>query len=233
VHGVQGTDETTEIREALLPILQTVGNCLMRPIWALFAILLAFSSPRWIQEEELKVEHTISGWSLSLDDHSGDSPGGTGNEGTPPVAEGVRGSAEAASAGAVASIELDRAARLQSLWGQDAPLIPFAQGLLTVSDQAGIDWRIPAAMAVLESSSGRQACAGNAWGLGSCKGEYGQFETFDIGIRAVVKTLASQLYKGLTPREVFCQWVSGDRACPDAHSQDYAAKGLRMMERLQ
>jgi len=87
-------------------------------------------------------------------------------------------------------------------------------------------------MAVLESSAGRQACAGNAWGLGSCKGDYGTFASFDVGIDAVVKTLAGSLYKGLEPREVFCRWVSGDKTCSDSHSQDYAAKGLKMMEAL-
>lgn len=88
-------------------------------------------------------------------------------------------------------------------------------------------------MGILESSAGRQACGGNAWGLGSCKGEYGQFATFDIGIAAVVKTLASRTYQGLTIEGIFCMWVIGNASCPDAHSQEYAAKGMKIMEKLQ
>ncbi len=89
------------------------------------------------------------------------------------------------------------------------------------------------AMAVLESSAGRQACGGNAWGLGACKGRYGQIQTFDEGYRMVIDNLASSLYAGLTSRQVFCQWVSGDRNCSDAHAQEYAAKGQKIMEMLQ
>ena len=103
---------------------------------------------------------------------------------------------------------------------------------MSAADAAGVDWRLPVAMGVLESSSGRQACGGNAWGLGSCVGDYGSFTDFGVGIQAVMKTLASKTYAGLSARGVLCMWVAGDSSCPDAHSQEYAAKGLRLMEGL-
>ncbi len=204
---------------------------------ALLAISIAFSTPGIANYMEGTHDTgTVDGWSYALDHDRGSGEGDTGlpaGAGTPEVEASGNGSIPAVASGsAVAYLELDRAARAREVWGKGSPLAPFAERLVTASDAAGIDWRIPAAMAVLESSAGRQACGGNAWGLGACKGEYGQYESFDIGIAAVVKTLASQLYSGLTVREVFCRWVHGDKSCPTTHSQEYAAQGMKIMEVL-
>lgn len=99
------------------------------------------------------------------------------------------------------------------------------------ADAAGIDWRLAPAIAVWESSAGRHACGGNAWGLGSC-GEGYRFPTFEEGVAAVVRTLASPLYAGLSIRAQLCQWVAGDRSCSTEHGRAYAERVTATMERL-
>lgn len=98
------------------------------------------------------------------------------------------------------------------------------------ADAAGIDWRLMPAIAVWESSAGRAACGGNAWGLGSCAEGY-RFATFEEGVAAVVRTLASPLYAGLTVSQILRRWVAGP-GWESEHAWAYAGRVGATMEGL-
>ncbi len=100
-----------------------------------------------------------------------------------------------------------------------------------LADEMGIDWRLAPAIAVHESSSGRAACGGNAWGIGSCAEAF-RYETWEQGVRAVVTLLASPLYAGLNTAAALCRWVSGDSGCSSEHSRSYAGRLIASMEGL-
>ena len=97
-----------------------------------------------------------------------------------------------------------------------------------MADELGVDWRLAPAIAVWESSAGRAACGGNAWGIGSCAEGY-RYETWADGVKAAVTLLASPLYAGLGTMAALCRWVSGDAGCGSEHSQAYAGRVMATM----
>ena len=109
-----------------------------------------------------------------------------------------------------------------------APLAAYAAEMLAASDAAGIDWRLIPVIGVLESSGGRFACGGNAWGYASCGVT---FATFEEGIGVVAATLARRPYAGLSTEARFCMWVSGG-SCEGALAGGYLAKARPMLEEL-
>lgn len=109
-----------------------------------------------------------------------------------------------------------------------APLAAYAAEMLAASDAAGIDWRLIPVIGVLESSGGRFACGGNAWGYASCGVS---FATFEEGIEVVAGTLARRPYAGLSTEARLCMWVSGG-SCGGALAAGYLAKARPMLEEL-
>lgn len=105
--------------------------------------------------------------------------------------------------------------------------MPYAELMVETADAHGLDWRLMPAIAVWESSAGRLACGGNAWGLGSCAPGY-RFETWEEGIAAVARTLARSPYVGLSTAGKLCMWVSG-RGCDTEHATSYAARVMATM----
>ena len=110
-----------------------------------------------------------------------------------------------------------------------APLAPFAGAMLAAADAEGIDWRLLPVIAVLESSGGRHACGGNAWGYASCAREFG---TFDDGISVVTATLARAPYAGLSTEGRLCMWVSGG-SCANALAAGYLANARPLLAGLE
>ena len=111
------------------------------------------------------------------------------------------------------------------------PLAPYASEMLAASDSAGIDWRLIPAIAVRESSGGRNACGGNAWGIGSCRPEY-RYETWSEGIAAAAALLAGPTYAGKLHELQLCIWVAGPDGCARGWAGDYPAEVLGIMARL-
>lgn len=103
----------------------------------------------------------------------------------------------------------------------------YAELMVETADAHGLDWRLMPAIAVWESSAGRMACGGNAWGLGSCAYEY-RFPTWEEGIAAVARTLSSPTYAGKATRVQLCIWVGGE-PCLNEHQTSYAARVMATM----
>lgn len=93
------------------------------------------------------------------------------------------------------------------------PLAPYAGEMVAAADRYGIDWRIIPVISVLESSGGRNACGYNAWGVASCAIDYGSWEE---GIDDVARRLSEAPYAGLTTRQQFSEWQSGQPCLTDS-----------------
>ena len=124
----------------------------------------------------------------------------------------------------------DREQRIRALFGVGSPLAPYADLFVGLSDSLGIDWRLAPAIAVWESSAGRHACGGNAYGIGSCAIEY-RYETWEAGVEAVTALLASPMYQGLTTAGILCRWVAGT-GCTSEHAIAYSERVQASMESL-
>lgn len=88
----------------------------------------------------------------------------------------------------------------------DLPLAAIADVMVREADRVGIDWRLIPVIGLLESSGGKYACGGNAWGYASCQV---RFDSFEEGASVVADTLAEPLYTDVGLERVFCIWVSG------------------------
>lgn len=97
-----------------------------------------------------------------------------------------------------------RAAKIDAYFAQwDLPLTGHGKGMIAAADKYGIDWRLLPALAMLETTGGKNLCDYNqnmnAFGYGSCQIH---FKTFEESFEAVAKTLSgngsktSHLYKG-------------------------------------
>jgi hypothetical protein len=97
-----------------------------------------------------------------------------------------------------------RAEKIDAYFAQwDLPLAGHGKGMIEAADKYGIDWRLLPALAMLETTGGKNLCGNgtnlNAFGYGSCKIH---FSTFEASFEAVAKTLSgngektSHLYKG-------------------------------------
>ncbi len=108
-------------------------------------------------------------------------------------------------------ISLDpRAEKIDAYFAQwDLPLSGHGAGMVAASDKYGIDWRLLPALAMLETTGGKNLCGDgtnlNAFGYGSCQIH---FSTFEESFEAVAKTVSgngkntSHLYKGKTVEEI-------------------------------
>lgn len=97
-----------------------------------------------------------------------------------------------------------RAEKIDAYFAQwDLPLAGHGKGMIEAADKYGIDWRLLPALAMLETTGGKNLCGNgtnlNAFGYGSCKIH---FSTFEESFDAVAKTISgngektSHLYKG-------------------------------------
>jgi len=122
---------------------------------------------------------------------------------------------------------------VQAVYGNTAPLVnsdAVIGEVLHAADAYGTDWRLLFAIASAESSLGRFACGGNAWGYDSCNTT---FDSFAEGAAFVANMLANNpLYKELDTRGKLCMWVAGNASCPTVHSIEYADTVLFFMRLL-
>lgn len=118
----------------------------------------------------------------------------------------------------------DRADRVRAYYGS-LPLAAVADAMVAEADRAGIDWRVPVVIGMLESTGGKYACGGNAWGYASCQV---RFASFEEGAAVVADTLAKPLYQGVGLERVFCIWVSGG----DPWCEPYVAQAIGELEKL-
>lgn len=97
-----------------------------------------------------------------------------------------------------------RAEKIDAYFAQwDLPLAGHGKGMIEAADKYGIDWRLLPALAMLETTGGKNLCGDgtnqNAFGFGSCQIH---FSTFEASFEAVAKTISgngkntSHLYKG-------------------------------------
>lgn len=103
--------------------------------------------------------------------------------------------------------------------------------MLAAAEAHGIDWRLLPAIAVRESSGGRFACGGNAWGIGSCKPEY-RYETWSEGIAAAAALLGGPVYHGKPLHGQLCIWVAGGDGCARGWAGSYPDEVLGIMAGL-
>ena len=110
-----------------------------------------------------------------------------------------------------------------------SPLEEWAPLMVWQAELRQIDWRLMPVIAVLESSAGRHACGGNAWGFASCAVT---FDTFEEGIKRVALALSEPPYAGLDADEALCMWVSGG-PCVGEHATTYRDKGRWLMAQIE
>ncbi len=94
----------------------------------------------------------------------------------------------------------------QFLQKYNSPLMPYAQTLVTVSDNNDIDFRLITSIAMCESNLGKKMPQGsfNAWGYAIYTGQSAgaNFENWDHAIKVMADYLAKNFYsRGLTTPE--------------------------------
>lgn len=106
------------------------------------------------------------------------------------------------------------------------PLEPFAEMLVTVAEQYGIDYRLLPAISIWESGGGAQACGFNAWGYLSCAVTFASWEE---GAAA-----CAQLLVDLGAREnidyALRQWVAGANNAWTERASSYVARVTATLE---
>lgn len=92
------------------------------------------------------------------------------------------------------------------------PMAGYGQELVEAADKYDIDWRLLPALAMRESTGGKQACGGklsaewNPWGWNSCKGN--GFDSMEDSIDALAKHLSgnhertARYYKDKTTKQI-------------------------------
>lgn len=104
----------------------------------------------------------------------------------------------------------NRAAKIDAYFAQwDLPLSGYGAAMVKAADKYGIDWRLLPALAMLETTGGKNLCDHNEnmnpFGYGSCKIH---FDTFEEAFEAVAKTISgnsektAHLYKGKSVPEI-------------------------------
>lgn len=85
------------------------------------------------------------------------------------------------------------------------PLAGYGLKMVDVAKEHGIDWRLLPAIAVRESSGGKQSCGNNPFGWGSCKIN---FKNYDEAIATLAKNLGGKnpntasYYSGTTEQKL-------------------------------
>ena len=67
----------------------------------------------------------------------------------------------------------ERPARIDRYFAErKMPLAGYGAKFIEAADQCNMDWRLLPAIAVRESSGGKQACGNNPFGWGSCRTDF-------------------------------------------------------------
>lgn len=88
---------------------------------------------------------------------------------------------------------------------RNMPMEGTGMTFVLVAEKYGLDWNLLPAIAVRESSGGKQACGYNAFGWGSCK--LNNFSSYEQAIEALGKNLGgaskntARYYAGKTSKE--------------------------------
>jgi hypothetical protein len=105
----------------------------------------------------------------------------------------------------VEEIREERAAKIEKYYSdRSMPLEDKAMKFVLEAEKYGLDWRLLPAIAVRESSGGKNACYNNPFGWGSCKIKFG---SYDEAIEMLAKNLGgankktSYYYAGKTTEE--------------------------------
>lgn len=100
-----------------------------------------------------------------------------------------------------------RAAKIDTYFRERSmPLAGHGKAMVEAAEKNGIDWRLLPAIAVRESSGGKQMCGNNPFGWGSCKI---QFKSIDEGIETLARNLGgnnpktAQYYAGTTREKLY------------------------------
>jgi len=68
----------------------------------------------------------------------------------------------------------ERAAKIDAFFGaRDMPLAGTGRAMVAAAEENGLDWRLLPAIAVRESSGGKQMCGANPFGWASCRVHFG------------------------------------------------------------
>lgn len=136
----------------------------------------------------------------------------------------------------------NRAAKIDAYFAQwDLPLTGYGKEMVVVADEYGIDWTILPALAMLETTGGKNLCSNtrngvrnkNAFGYGSCSI---YFKTFEDGFEAVARTISgngkntSHLYSGKTIDEIL--EVYNPPATPGI-TKNYHDKAIKVMSDIE
>ncbi len=100
---------------------------------------------------------------------------------------------------------------------RNAPLADYAQEFVKAADHYGIDYRIVAAISVIESNGGRHTFKEyNAWGWGKTP-----FESWTDGIWTVSAGISKYYSKGLTTPELIAPYYCPPNAVKWAQNVNY------------
>jgi hypothetical protein len=90
----------------------------------------------------------------------------------------------------------DRAKKIDRYFeNRGMPLSGYGAEFVAAADRYSIDWRVLAAISVIESTGGRAMCGNNPFGWGSCRSGVGDFGSLTEAIDYVSKNLG-----GANPR---------------------------------
>ena len=90
----------------------------------------------------------------------------------------------------------DRAKKIDQYFEDHGmPLAGYGDEFVAAADRYEIDWRVLAAISVIESTGGKQMCGNNPFGWGSCRSGVGNFATISEAIDYVSMNLGGQNYR--------------------------------------
>lgn len=120
-----------------------------------------------------------------------------------PEAGGRKQAAEIGGAAAPENIRTERYELIDNYFGKrNMPLAGTGKVMVEAAEKYGIDWRLLPAIAVRESSGGKEACGKNPFGWGSCQKGIGTFTSWAAAIDTVAKALGTgKYYAGKTLRQ--------------------------------
>ena len=112
-------------------------------------------------------------------------------------------------------IREERAEKIDAYFKEKgAPLTGFGETFVEEAEKNGLDWRLLPAIAMRESTGGKQACkkaANSVFGYGSCKMS---FKSIDDSIRIVAESLGgnnpntARYYEGKTTEQILRKYNS-------------------------
>ncbi len=88
------------------------------------------------------------------------------------------------------ALRAERAGKIDAYFKERSmPLAGYGSKMVASAEEHGIDWRLLPAIAVRESSGGKQACGHNPFGWGSCKIS---FKNYDEAIETLARNLGGK-----------------------------------------